>query len=201
MEGSYELGIDSIRAVNLEDVTKRPGTYVNSWQFGLGNDIYLVKHWKRTRRSGSAEQYDSQWLNFPIAVYCIINYRYWSRCKRRIFWPESDCHSCAKNSNIRCHCYLCCIKKHYSFHNNMRKHSGTHYKKTPRTSGLSTLRQTACDSAATATTDSRWISDAVSIFTWCWHWIFVFCFRSNWYLIDTHIILFLDALVSLSFFL
>ena len=30
MEGSYELGIDSIRAVNLEDVTKRPGTYVNS---------------------------------------------------------------------------------------------------------------------------------------------------------------------------
>lgn len=30
IEGSYELGIDSIRAVNLEDVTKRPGTYVNS---------------------------------------------------------------------------------------------------------------------------------------------------------------------------
>jgi hypothetical protein len=39
VEGSYELGIDTIRAVNREDVIKPPGMYLCSCCLAFGSDM------------------------------------------------------------------------------------------------------------------------------------------------------------------
>lgn len=43
VEGPYELGIDSIRAVNPEDVTNSPGTYKSALEVEISGDLVFCQ--------------------------------------------------------------------------------------------------------------------------------------------------------------